>query len=73
MKETNRRLIVPIATVAGCLGLLLALIALVSRSGASDDNPAIGFPIVLAGLAVVAVAFALVWRAVSRKKSSSTR
>ena len=72
MKD-NRRLIVPVATVLGCLALLLALIALASRDGASDDNAAVGFPIVLAGLAVIAVVVALVWRAVSRKKSSSSR
>ncbi len=64
----NRRLVVPAAVIAGCLALLLVLIALASRSGAADDNPAMGFPIVLAVLAVVGVVTALVWRAVSRKK-----
>ncbi len=68
MKDNNRRLFVPAAVIAGCLALLLVLIALASRSGASDDNPAVGFPIVLAVVAVVAVVTALVWRAVSRKK-----
>ena len=66
----NRRLVVPAAVVAGCLALLLVLIALAIRDGAADDNPAVGFPIVLVVLAVVSVVGALVWRTVSRKKSA---
>ncbi len=71
--NNNRRLIVPVAVIAGCLGLLLALIALATRQGAADDNPAVGFPIVLVVLAVVAVVTALVWKAVSRKKRVNHR
>jgi len=73
MNDTNRRLLVPIATVAGCLAFLLLLIVLATRGGAGDDNPAVGFPIVLVVLAVVAAAVGLGWRAVSRRKSSSRR
>lgn len=73
MSDNNRRLLVPAAVIAGCLALLLVLIALASRSGASDDNPAVGFPIVLAVLAVVGVVTAVVWRAVSRKKRADHR
>ena len=58
------------AVAAGCLVLLLLLIALATRSGAQDDNPAIGFPIVLGGLVVVATLVALVWRAVTRRSHS---
>lgn len=36
-------------------------------SGARRDSPAIGFPIVLAGLVVASVVFARVWRAVAKK------
>jgi hypothetical protein len=71
MKESNRRLLTPALTVLGCLVLLLVVIGLASRSGSSDDSAAIGFPIVLAGLAVLAVVFAFVWKAVSKGKSSS--
>ena len=69
----NRRLLVPAAVITGCVALLLLVIALASRSGASEGNPAVGFPIVLVVLAVVSVVFALVWRAVSRKKSVQQR
>ena len=67
--NNNRRLIVLLAVVAGCLGLLLALIALATREGAANDNPAVGFPIVLTVLAVVSLVVALVWKAVSKKKA----
>ena len=67
--DNNRRLIVPAVVAAGCLGLLLLLIALATRDGAADDNPAVGFPIVLTVLAVVSVVGALVWRVVSRKRA----
>jgi uncharacterized membrane protein len=69
MKESNRRLLTPVLVIAGCIALLLVLIALASRSGSGDDSAAIGFPIVLAVLAVVAVLVGFVWKAVSRKKS----
>jgi hypothetical protein len=71
MKDNNRRLVVPAVVVAGCLAFLLLLIGLASRSGAGDDNPAVGFPIVLVVLAVVSLVVALAWRAVSRRKASS--
>ncbi|MCW2680090.1 MAG: hypothetical protein JWM62_1491 [Frankiales bacterium] len=59
-----------LAVAAGCLALLLLLIALATRSGAEDDNPAVGFPIVLGGLIVIATLVALGWRAVTRKSHS---
>ena len=71
MKEQNRRLLTPALVIAGCIALLLVLIALATRSGSSDDSAAIGFPIVLVGLAVVAVVGMFVWKAVSKKKSHS--
>jgi membrane protein implicated in regulation of membrane protease activity len=47
----------------------LLLLALAGPALAQEGNPAdVGFPIVLLVLAVLAVAFALVWRAVSRRK-----
>ena len=67
MKETNRRLLTPALVIAFCIALLLAIIALASRGGSGDDSAAIGFPVVLAGLAVAAVVAAVVWKAVSRK------
>jgi len=70
MKESNRRLLTPALVIAGCIALLLVLIALTTRSGASDDSAAIGFPIVLGVLAVVAVVAAAVWKAVSKKKAA---
>lgn len=52
--------------------LLLALAS--PASAQSADNPAdTGFPIALLVLAVVAVVFALVWRAVSKKRQDSDR
>lgn len=66
MKESNRRLLTPALVIAFCVALLVAVIALASRSGSGDDSAAIGFPIVLAGLAVASVVAALVWKAVSR-------
>ncbi len=71
MKEQNRRLLTPALVIVGCIGLLLAVIALASRSGSGDDSAAIGFPIVLVGLAVVAVVSMFVWKAASKKKSHS--
>jgi len=69
MKESNRRLLTPALVIGGCIALLLVLIALASRSGSGDDSAAIGFPVVLGVLAVAAVVFALVWKAISSKKS----
>jgi hypothetical protein len=69
MTEQNRRLLTPALVVLGCIALLLVVIALASRGSASDDSAAIGFPIILAGLAVVSVVSAFAWKAVSKKKA----
>ena len=69
MKVTNRRLLTPALVVVFCVALLLTLLALAARSGSGDDSAAIGFPIVLAGLAVAAVVLAAVWKAVSKGSS----
>ena len=71
MKEQNRRLLTPALVIAGCLALLLVVIALAARSGSSDDSAAIGFPIVLVVLAVLSVGGMFVWKAVSKRKSHS--
>ena len=59
-----------LAVIGGCLGLLLLIIGLTTRSGAQDDSAAVGFPIVLGGLVVVATLVALGWRAVTRRSHS---
>ena len=59
-----------LAVVGGCLALLLLIIGLTTRDGAQDDNPALGFPIVLGGLIVVATLVALGWRAATKKSHS---
>jgi hypothetical protein len=59
-----------LTVVAGCLGLLLLIIALATRDGAQDDSAAAGFPLVLGGLLVVATLVALGWRAVTRRAHS---
>jgi Kef-type K+ transport system membrane component KefB len=60
------------AVGAGCLGLLLLVIALIARTEDSEQvNPALGFPLIMAGVVVLATALALGWRAVSKKKQSS--
>lgn len=60
------------AVVAGCLGLLLLVIALIARTEDSEQvNPALGFPLVMAAVIVLATALALGWRAVSKNKESS--
>lgn len=69
MNDTNRRLVTPIAVIAACALLFLALIALAVFGPNEAPNPAVGFPIVLAVLAVVAVVGALIWRSKSRRKS----
>lgn len=59
-----------------CLPLTPALLLLLAGPAAAQqaDQPAdVGFPIVLVVLAVVAVVFALVWRAVSKKRQDSDR
>ena len=73
MNDNNRRLLVPAAVIAGCLALLLVVMALATRDGAADDNPAVGFPIVLGVLAVLGVLGALVRRAVSRRQRAGHR
>lgn len=62
-----------LTVAAACLALLLLLIALTTRTSGDETNPAVGFPVILGGLAVVAILFAVVWRAVHRKKSSGRR
>ena len=70
MSRKQNGLGLALAVIGGCLALLLLLIGLTNRSGAEDDNPALGFPIVLGGLIVVATLVALGWRAVTRKSDS---
>lgn len=62
-----------LAVVGFCLALLLLLIALATRDGASDDSAAVGFPIVLGGLVVLGTLLALGWRAATKGKSHSDR
>ena len=50
--------------------LLLAAPALAADNGQPAET---GFPVVLVVLAVVAVVFALVWRAVSRRRHDARR
>ena len=69
MNDTNRRLVTPIAVIAVCALLFLALIALAVFGPNEAPNPAVGFPIVLAVLAIVAVVGAAFWRSKSRRKS----
>ena len=69
MSDNRNGLAVTLAVVGGCLGLFLVIVLMLATGGEEDANPAVGFPIVLVGLAVVAVVTALVWRVVSRKRS----
>ena len=69
MKSQNQRLLTPALVFVGCLALLLLIIGLASRGGSGDDSAAIGFPIILGVLAVVAVVAGAVWKAVSKKKA----
>ncbi len=67
--KRNRGLGVPLAVIGGCVAFFALLLVLLSRNRSSDDNPALGFPIVLVVLAVVATVVAVVWRLASRKRS----
>lgn len=69
MSHTNRRLVTPIAVIAACAVLFLALIALAVFGPNEAPGPAAGFPIVLAVLAVAAVLGAVAWRSLSRRRS----
>jgi hypothetical protein len=69
MEEKNLRLLTPALVIGGCVALLLVLIALATRSGSGDDSAAIGFPVVLVGLAVLAVVGGLAWKAASKSNS----
>jgi hypothetical protein len=61
---------VPLAVIGGCAAFFAAILLLLGLNGNDDENTAaVGFPIILGVLAVVAVVGALVWRAVSRKRS----
>lgn len=51
--------------------VLLLLAGPASAQDAGGSPADVGFPIVMGGLVVVAVAFALVWRAVSKNKQDS--
>lgn len=73
MDEKKRRLLTPTAVIAGCALLFLALIALAVFGPNAAPNPAVGFPVILVVLAVVAVVGSLVWRSVSRRNSDSKR
>jgi membrane protein implicated in regulation of membrane protease activity len=59
-----------LALVPAALLLLLAPAASAQDGGNPADT---GFPVALLVLAVVAVVFALVWRAVSKKRQDSDR
>lgn len=73
MEDKNRRLLTPIAVIAGCALLFLAVIALAVLGPDAAPNPAVGFPVIMGVLFVVAVVGSLVWRSVSRRKSDSNR
>ena len=73
MTRKQNGLALTLAVVGGCLALLLLLIGLATRSGAQDDNAAVGFPLVIGGLIVVGTLVALGWRALTRGKSHSNR
>lgn len=73
MNRRQNGLALTLAVVGGCLALLLLLIALATRSGAGDDSAAAGFPIVIGGLIVVGTLLAVGWRALTRRKSPSSR
>lgn len=70
MTRTQHRLGLAAAVLAGCVALLMLLLALVARSGAAQDG-AVSAPVVLGGL--VAVLVALGWRAVTHGASHSDR
>jgi hypothetical protein len=70
MSRKQNGLGLALAVAGGCLALLLVIIALVTRDGASDDSAAIGFPIVIVGLIVLATVVALGWRAVTKRSHS---
>ena len=57
----------------GCVALLVVLIALATRDGASDDSAAGGFPLVLGGLIVLGTLLALGWRAVTKRRTPADR
>lgn len=71
MSDKRHGLGLTLTVAAGCLALLLLVIALIDRAGAGDTSPAIGFPLIMLGLIVLATVAALGWRAASKQKSSS--
>lgn len=71
MSDKRNPLLVPAAVIGACLVLFLVLVWLATRTeGGEDVNPAVGFPIVLVVLGVLAVVTAVVWRVVARRKGS---
>lgn len=73
MTDKRNGLGLTLAVVAGCLALLLLVIALITQVSAEETNPALGFPLVMGGLIVLATLAALGWRAASKKKTSDSR
>ena len=71
MSDKQNGLGLTLAVVAGCLGLLLLVILLITQVSAQEADPALGFPLVMGALIVLATAAALGWRAASKKKDSS--
>lgn len=62
---------IPLALLPAALVLLLAGPAAAQEG--DGGNAAIGFPVAMLVLVVVAVVFALVWRAVSRRRQGGER
>ena len=69
MSKQRSSLLVPALVVLGAVALMAFLIARLASGAANDDNPAVGFPIVLVVLAVVGSVVAVVWKLVSQRKS----
>lgn len=69
MSKQRSNLLVPALVALGAVALMAFLIARLASGAANDDNPAVGFPIVLVGLMVVGSIVAVVWKVVSQRKS----
>lgn len=68
MSNKRNGLGVTLAVVGACVAFFAVILLLLFGRGEQDADPAVGFPVILVVLAVVAVALALGWRAVSRKR-----